>query len=83
LCTIAQGYCCKTFDNKPIFLNLKKKRSGGRAVVYNGTVDNELSETIVKISVHRSYLLGAAEESGPATALIINRELEKLKKNRK
>ena len=78
-CTIAQGYCRKTFDHKPIFLNLKKKRCGGRAVVYNGTVDNVLSENIVKITVHRSYLLSAAEGSGPATAIIINQELEKLK----
>jgi len=78
-CTIAQGYCRKTLDHKPIFLNLKKKRSGVRAVVYNGTVDNVLSENIVKISVHRSYLLSAAEESGPATAIIINRELDKIK----
>ncbi len=78
-CTIAQGYCRKTFDYKPIFLSLKKKRSGGRAVVYNGTVDNNLSENVVKISVHRSYLLAAAENSGPATMYIINHEIEKLK----
>jgi exonuclease III len=27
-CTIAQGYCRKTFDHKPIFLNLKKRGVG-------------------------------------------------------
>ncbi len=47
--------------------------------MYNGTVDNDLSENVVKISVHRSYLLAAAENSGPATMFIINREIEKLK----
>ncbi len=77
-CTIAQGNCRKTFDHKPVFLNLKKKRSGGRSVVYNGTVDNPLSEEVVKISVHRSYLQAAAGSAGPATMLIINREIEKI-----
>jgi exonuclease III len=26
-CTIAQGYCRKTFDHKPVFLNLKKRKA--------------------------------------------------------
>ncbi len=46
--------------------------------MYNGTVDNPLSEEVVKISVHRSYLQAAAGIAGPATMLIINREIEKL-----
>ncbi len=46
--------------------------------MYNSTVDNPLSEDVVKISVHRSYLQAAAGIAGPATMLIINRELEKL-----
>jgi exonuclease III len=32
-CTIAQGYCRKTFDHKPVFLNFKKKKGKGRAIV--------------------------------------------------
>ncbi len=46
--------------------------------MYNGTVDNPLSEEVVKISVHRSYLQAAAGIAGPATMLIKNREIEKL-----
>jgi hypothetical protein len=79
-CTIAQGYCRKTFDHKPIFLNIKKRKGGGRSVVYNGTVDNDMAQHVVKLTVHRSYLLAAAESGGPATIFIINSELEKLQK---
>jgi hypothetical protein len=46
--------------------------------VYNGTVDNDMAQHVVKITVHRSYLLAAAENCGPATTFIINSELEKI-----
>jgi len=77
-CTRAQGYCRKTFDHKPIFLNMKKRKGGGRSVVYNGTVDNDMAQHVVKLTVHRSYLLAAAENCGPATTFIINSELDKI-----
>ncbi len=39
-CSIAQGFCRKSFDHKPIFLTTKKKQGKGRACVHDCTLNN-------------------------------------------
>jgi exonuclease III len=77
-CTVAQGYCRKTFDHKPIFLRLKKKKGKGRPCVFNGTINHELSDYVVKIAVHNSYLTAAMENAGLITGTIIDTECWKI-----
>jgi exonuclease III len=77
-CNIAQGYCSKTFDHKPIFLSLKKKRNKCRPIVHNGTVDHELSADVVKLAVHKTTLFSLDENIGPITARVLEEEWERM-----
>lgn len=56
-CTVAQGYCRKNFDHKPIFLSMKKRRGKGRLCVYNDTVDNPHAEDLVRCAALRATIM--------------------------
>ena len=55
-CTIAQSFCRRSFDHKPIRLSFKKDRKKGRPCVNNRILDNPLLECAVKLSIWESYL---------------------------
>ncbi len=77
-CTIAQGFCNKTFDHKPIFLNFKKRKTRSRPIVHNSTVDHELALHIVKLAVHKTTLLAIEDNLGMVTETVLGEELTKL-----
>jgi hypothetical protein len=77
-CTIAQGFCNKTFDHKPIFLSFKKKKTKSRPIVHISTVDHELSQHIVKLAVHKTTLLAIEDNLGLVTETVLEDELRKL-----
>jgi hypothetical protein len=77
-CSVAQGFCSKTFDHKPIFLSFKKKRQRNRPIVHNATVDHVLASDIVKLTVHKTTIFSLDRTVGLATNVILERELELL-----
>jgi hypothetical protein len=77
-CNIAQSFCRKNFDHKPIFLNLKKRKGKGRAAIYACTVDNPLAQDIVRYSVYRTVLESRRADGGVVTGNILREESEKL-----
>jgi exonuclease III len=77
-CTIAQSFCRKNFDHKPIFLSLKKRRGKGRACIYAATADNPLANDVVKYSVYRTVLETRSYDHGIITNNILHAEEEKL-----
>jgi hypothetical protein len=74
-CTVAQGFFSKTFDHKPVFLSFKKKKSKCRPIVHNSTVEHQLTDQIVKLSVHKTTLLAIDDNVGPVTAAVLDDEL--------
>jgi exonuclease III len=74
-CTVAQSFCSKTFDHKAIFLSFKKKKTKCCPIVHNSTVEHQLSDQIVKLSVHKTTLLAIDDNVGPVTAAVLNDEL--------
>ena len=77
-CNIAQGYCSKTFDHKPIFLSFKKKKIKCRPIVHNSTVDHVLSADVVKLAVHKTTLFSLDENVGPVSAQVMMDESERM-----
>jgi len=77
-CSIAQGFCSKTFDHKPIFLNMKKRKGKGRINIYDDTVNNPLSMDILRCTVHRVTIEQALSGAGIIGSLVLNAELKKL-----
>jgi exonuclease III len=77
-CTIAQGFCNKTFDHKPIFLSFKRKKTRSRPIVHNCTVDNVMAQHIVKLAVHKTTLAAVDDNLGMVTEAILDDELLKL-----
>ncbi len=74
-CSVAQGYCSKTFDHKPIFLSFRKKKCKNRPIVHNATVDHALASDIVRLSVHKITIFSLDRGVGPATDGILDREM--------
>ena len=77
-CTIAQGYCRKAFDHKPIFLNMKKRFGKGRSCIQDGTINNPLAEDAVRFSVHSCIVQAALGSAGLASREILLSERDKL-----
>jgi exonuclease III len=77
-CSIAQSFCKKNFDHKPIFLNLKKKKGKGRACIYACTVDNPLALDVVRYSVYHTVLESRKNDVGIVTRNILREESLKL-----
>jgi exonuclease III len=77
-CTIAQGFCRRSFDYKPIFLCLKKRQVKGRAFIHDCTINHPLSVDIVKLAVHKTTIFASMVDAGPLTMTILDSELEKL-----
>jgi exonuclease III len=77
-CTIAQGFCRRSFDHKPIFLCLKKRRGKGRAFIHDGTINHPLASDIVKLAAHKTTIFASMAEAGPLSTTILNSEMEKL-----
>jgi hypothetical protein len=75
-CTVAQGFCSKSFDHKPIFLQLKKKRGTGRATVSNRTIDHKLAMYVVKIAVYVTFLSACIPMAGLASGHLLLRDME-------
>jgi hypothetical protein len=75
-CTIAQGFCRRSFDHKPIFLCLKKRRVKGRAFIHDCTLNHPAD--IVKLAVHKTTIFACMVDAGPLTRTILDSELEKL-----
>jgi hypothetical protein len=74
-CSVAQGFCSKNFDHKPIFLSFRKKKQRNRPIVHNATVDHALSSDIVRLAVHKTTIFSLQGGAGPATEGLLNREL--------
>jgi hypothetical protein len=74
-CSVAQGFCSKAFDHKPIFLNFRKRKQRNRPIVHNATVDHYLAQDIVKLTVHKTTIFSLDRGRGPATDGILDREL--------
>jgi hypothetical protein len=77
-CTIVQSFCRKNFDHKPIFLNLNKRKGKGRACIYACTVDNHLSNDVVRYSVYRTVIETRKRDTGIITDNILQDESDKL-----
>jgi hypothetical protein len=77
---VAQSFCSKTFDHKPIFLNMKKRRGiFGRACIYDSTVNHPLATDVIRCACHRSTIEAAVSGTGPVTENILRSNLEKIK----
>ncbi len=74
-CSVAQGFCSKNFDHKPIFLSFRKKKQRKRPIVHNATVDHALASDIVRLAVHKTTIFSLQGGAGPATEGLLNREL--------
>jgi exonuclease III len=55
-CTIAQGFCKKSFDHKHIMLNFKKKKKKGRICINDRVLSNPSLDCAVKLAIYESYL---------------------------
>jgi hypothetical protein len=77
-CTIAQGYCSKTFDHKPIFLNMKKRKGKGRSCIHDSTVNNPLSMDIMKCTVHNVTINAALPGAGLVGSAVLLAEKDRL-----
>jgi exonuclease III len=77
-CKIAQSFCRKNFDHKPIFLNLRKKKGKGRACIFAGTLDNPLASDVVRYSVYRTVLESRKSDVGLITGNILQEEAVKI-----
>jgi exonuclease III len=76
-CTIAQGYCRRSFDHKPIFLSLKKRRGKGRICIYDSVINHPLANDTVRSSFYLTTINAGTVDVGAATRLIL--ESEKIK----
>jgi len=79
-CNIAQGYCKKTFDHKPVFLSFKKRRGNGRMSVSNSTVSHKFANDIVRIAVYFTILSVCIPVAGALSLQILETEYEKVAK---
>ncbi len=77
-CTIAQSFCRKNFDHKPIFLNLNKRKGKGRACIYACTTENPLSNDVVRYSVYPTVIETRKRDTGIITDNILQEESDKL-----
>jgi hypothetical protein len=73
---VAQGFCSKSFDHKPIFLQLKKKRGTGRVTVSNRTIEHKLAMYVVKIAVYVTFLSACIPMAGLASGHLLLRDME-------
>jgi hypothetical protein len=77
-CTIAQGYCRKTFDHKPIFLSLKKKRGSGRVSVTGRTIEHKYATDIVKTAVYLTLFSVCIPVSGIVSRQLLEAKYDKV-----
>ncbi len=77
-CTIAQGYCRKTFDHKPVFLNLRKRKGKGRMSVSNNTVSHRFANDIVRAAVYLTLLYVCIPAAGALSQHILEAEVDKV-----
>ena len=77
-CTVAQAFCKKSFDHKPIFLNFKKIRKRGRKCLNNRVIDNPLLEGAVKLAIWETYLKEFVFEAGGIDDAVFREECLKL-----
>ena len=77
-CTVAQGFCRKSFDHKPIFLSLKKMGKKCRTVIHDSTLSNNLAADTVRLAVFKCTVSAALTNAGMISTDILNNELRKL-----
>jgi exonuclease III len=77
-CSIAQGFCRRSFDHKPIFLSLKKRKTKGRLFIHDSTLSEPLAADVVKLAVYKSTLFSRSNIAGTVTSEILEEELRKL-----
>jgi exonuclease III len=77
-CNIAQSFCNKAFDHKPIFLTMKKRKGKGRICIYDSTINHPLSTDVIKCACYRVTIEEAAMVAGPLTEQILHGELVKI-----
>jgi hypothetical protein len=77
-CIVAQSFCSRTFDHKPIFLNMKRRRGKGRACVYDSTVNHPLATDVIRCACYRTYIEAAMNGTGPVTEILLRGELERI-----
>jgi hypothetical protein len=77
-CTIAQGFCRKTFDHKPVFLNFKKRKGKGRTAVSNSTVSHKFATDIVRAAAYLTLLSVCIPIAGLLSRTILEDEMVKV-----
>ncbi len=77
-CNIAQSFCHKAFDHKPIFLTMKKRKGKGRTCIYDSTINHPLANNVMKCACYRSTIEEAVPLAGPLTEQILEGELRKI-----
>ena len=77
-CTIAQGFCKKSFDHKHIMLNFKKKKKKGRICINDRVLNNPLLDCAVKLAIYEAYLGEVATVPGGLIDLVVEEECLKL-----
>ncbi len=77
-CSIAQGFCRKSFDHKPIFLEMKRKERRGRACIYDSTLNNPLLDQYIRCAVHLCTIDAALNGAGLLTTAVLTDERNKI-----
>jgi exonuclease III len=77
-CTIAQGYCRRSFDHKPIFLSLKRRRGKGRICIYDSVINHPLANDTVRSSSYLTTINAGMVGAGVATEQILTSEKNKV-----
>ena len=77
-CSIAQSFCRRSFDHKPVHLSFKKSRKKGRACVNNRILNNHLLDCAVKLSIYETYLQSMLFQPGGITEAVVRDQCNKL-----
>ena len=77
-CFISDRYCRKSFDHRPIFLQLGRRNTSGRKAVNNRIVKHPLILLTALIAVYETYLSHIATNNFGIVRNIVDNALDKL-----